>query len=326
MSDPQTPVPGSTSARIVEIDAEHAGQRVDNYLMACFRDIPKARIYRGLRSGEVRVNKGRIKQTYRLREGDALRLPPWRHQVQQTPSTPSLSLEKLLESAVIFEDDALMVINKPSGLAVHGGSGQSLGLIEALRSLHPHEKFLELVHRLDRGTSGCLILAKRRRALVALHEAFRSGHVDKRYRLVVQGEWRGGGRRIELPLQRNVLRSGERVVRVQAGGQESQTAFTPLKTSARASFMEARPLTGRTHQIRVHAASLDMPVAGDERYGNREFNQYLRSLGLKRLFLHASRLRFSHPLSAQAIEIKAPLPDELARVTKALGLVIDDPE
>ena len=169
------------------------------------------------------------------------------------------------------------------------------------------------------------MLAKRRRALVALHESLRSRQVDKRYRVLVQGEWRGGGRRIDLPLQRNVLRSGERVVRVHSAGQGSQTAFTPLKTSTRASLLEARPLTGRTHQIRVHAASLDMPVAGDDRYGNREFNQYLRSVGLKRLFLHASRLRFSHPLSGVALEINSPLPEELARVTENLGLVIDTP-
>jgi len=308
------------TARVVRIDTEHAGQRVDNYLMACFRDVPKPRIYRGLRSGEVRVNKGRVKQTYRLRTGDELRLPPWRRQPLRDLKLPGAHLVKRLSASVLYEDEALLVLSKPAGLAVHGGSGQSLGLIEALRTMHPAHSFLELVHRLDRGTSGCLMVAKRRRALLGLHEALRAGQVDKRYRTLLQGHWRGGGRRVELPLQRNVLRSGERLVRVQADGQAAQTAFTPLVTGIQASLMEARPVTGRTHQIRVHAASLGMPVAGDDRYGDREFNRNLRASGLKRLFLHAWRLRFAHPLSGKPMVIEAPLPEELRQVCTALGL------
>ena len=316
----QKPAQPPATARVVRIDTEHAGQRVDNYLMACFRGVPRSRIYRGLRRGEVRVNKGRIKQTYRLREGDELRLPPWRRQPEQDLKLPGAQLVKHLSASVLFEDDALLVLSKPSGLAVHGGSGQSLGLIEALRTMRPAHSFLELVHRLDRGTSGCLMVAKRRRALLGLHEALRMGQVDKRYRVLLQGQWRGGGRRVELPLQRNVLRSGERLVRVHAHGQAAQTAFTPLTTGPQASLMEARPVTGRTHQIRVHAASLGMPVAGDERYGDRDFNRTVRALGLKRLFLHAWRLRFTHPLSGKPMEVVAPLPRELTQVCAALGL------
>ena len=317
----RSPSQPSASVRMVRINTDQAGQRVDNFLMAVFRDVPRARIYRGLRSGEVRVNKGRVKQTYRLREGDELRLPPWQQRlVRPQTRKPDSGLARRLTAAVLFEDDAMLVINKPSGLAVHGGSGQSLGLIETLRALYPAQTGLELVHRLDRGTSGCLMLAKRRRALLALHEALRMGQVDKRYRLLVQGEWRGGGRRVDLPLQRNVLRSGERIVRVQASGQSAHTAFTPLATQPRASLLEARPVTGRTHQIRVHAASLGMPLAGDERYGDRTFNNELRALGLKRLFLHAWRLRLQHPLSGVPLEIVAPLPGELARICAALGI------
>ena len=319
-----TPPQSSGSVRVVRVEAEQAGQRLDNFLAACFRQVPKARLYRSVRSGEVRVNKGRVRQHYRLREGDLVRLPPLRTPPAGTPASPSAGLRTVLLEAVLMEDQHLLILNKPSGLAVHGGSGQSLGLIEAMRDMRPDLRYLELVHRLDRETSGCLILAKRRSSLVALHEALREGGIDKRYRTLLKGRWRGGGRRIDRALSRHSGRHGERTVRVDRAGRDSSTAFTPLAAGDHASYMEARPHTGRTHQIRVHAAALDMPVAGDDRYGDREFNALMRTQhGLKRLFLHASSLRFSHPNQSSQVEIRAPLPAELEQVVRALGLTTE---
>jgi len=264
-----------------------------------------------------------VRQDYRLNEGDLVRLPPLEGvRPPAADGAPSQALGDALRTAVLFEDDDLLVLNKPSGLAVHGGSGRSLGLIEAMRALRPRQGFLELAHRLDRETSGCLVLAKRRRALLSLHEALREGRVDKRYRTLLRGRWRGGGRRVDRALERG--RGADRRVRVDAAGRESSTAFTPLAVCATASLMEARPHTGRTHQIRVHATAIDMPVAGDERYGDRAFNASLRALGLRRLFLHAASLRFEHPLAAGRIEVQAPLPDELAAVLAALDLALPE--
>jgi 23S rRNA pseudouridine955/2504/2580 synthase len=314
-----TPDPPA-SARTVRVDADHAGQRLDNFLAAHFRDVPRARLYRSVRTGEVRVNKGRARQDYRLSEGDLVRLPPLGGARLQVEAAPSPSLAAGLRAAILYEDEALLVLDKPSGLAVHGGSGRAFGLIEAMRALRPRQQFLELVHRLDRETSGCLVLAKRRRALVALHEALREGRVDKRYRTLLAGSWRGGGRRVDRALARTTGRDGGRMVRVTRAGREASTAFTPLAVSQLASLMEARPHTGRTHQIRVHAAALGMPVAGDERYGDRAFNAAVRSHGLRRLFLHAASLRFAHPLSGEPLLVTAPLPPDLVRVLAALGL------
>jgi 23S rRNA pseudouridine955/2504/2580 synthase len=263
---------------MVRVEAEQAGQRLDNFLAACFRQVPRSRLYRSVRSGEVRVNKGRVRQDYRLREGDLVRLPPLRTPPASTPAAPSAGLRAVLDEAVLMEDQYLLVLNKPSGLAVHGGSGQSLGLIEAMREMRPDLRYLELV-------------------------------------------WRGGGRRIDRALSRHSGRNGERMVRVDRAGRDSSTAFTPLAAGESASYMEARPHTGRTHQIRVHAAALDMPVAGDDRYGDREFNARMRAEhGLKRLFLHASSLRFSHPNQDSKVVVDAPLPRELKQVVDALGL------
>lgn len=305
---------------MVRVDAEHAGQRVDNFLAAHFRKVPKARLYRSVRTGEVRVNKGRVRPDHRLREGDLVRLPPLSAPAPSSAATPGEALAQRLVDSVLFEDDYLLVLDKPSGLAVHGGSGRSLGLIEAMRALRPHADSLELVHRLDRETSGCLILAKRRRALLALHEALREGQVDKRYRTLLRGRWRGGGRRVDRSLRRVSGRGGERMVRLDATGQDASTAFTPLSVGDLASFMEARPHTGRTHQIRVHACALDMPVAGDPRYGDRSFNAQMREQGLQRLFLHASSVRFTHPVSGQMLQVRSPLPPALAAVLAAVGL------
>jgi 23S rRNA pseudouridine955/2504/2580 synthase len=305
---------------VVTVDAEHAGQRLDNFLAQYFRKVPKARLYRSVRTGEVRVNKGRVRPQHRLCAGDLVRLPPLSSPASAAPGVPGEALSRLLVDSVLFEDEYLLVLDKPSGLAVHGGSGRSLGLIEAMRSLRPHADSLELVHRLDRETSGCLILAKRRRALLGLHEALREGQVDKRYRTLLRGRWRGGGRRVDRALRRVSGRTGERMVRLDAAGQDASTAFTPLSVGDLASFMEARPHTGRTHQIRVHACALDMPVAGDARYGDRGFNAQMREKGLQRLFLHASSVRFTHPVGGQSLQVRAPLPPVLAAVLEAIGL------
>jgi 23S rRNA pseudouridine955/2504/2580 synthase len=316
MATPGTPA----GARTVRVDAEHAGQRLDNFLAARFRDVPRARLYRSVRTGEVRVNKGRARQDYRLNEGDLVRLPPLSGSRPPAEAVPSPALARRLRGAVLYEDDGLLALDKPSGLAVHGGSGRAFGVIEALRALRPRQPFLELVHRLDRETSGCLLIAKRRRALVALHEALREGRVDKRYRTLLAGRWRGGGRRVDRALARGTGRDGGRMMRVTRAGRAASTAFTPLAVSDCASLMEARPHTGRTHQIRVHAAALGMPVAGDERYGEREFNAAMRGHGLRRLFLHAASLCFVHPLTGEALTLSAPLPQDLSRVLAALGL------
>lgn len=314
---------GSAPA-LVRVDAEHAGQRLDNFLAAHFRKVPRARLYRSVRTGEVRVNKGRVRPDHRLCEGDLVRLPPLCAPTAAPAAVPGDGLARLLAASVLFEDEYLLVLDKPSGLAVHGGSGRSFGLIEAMRALRPHAGALELVHRLDRETSGCLILAKRRRALLSLHEALREGEVDKRYRTLLKGRWRGGGRRVDRALRRVSGRTGERMVRLDAGGQEASTAFTPLCVGAHASFMEARPHTGRTHQIRVHACALEMPVAGDARYGDRAFNAQMREQGLQRLFLHASSLRFIHPVSGESLQVRAPLPPAQAAVLAASGLETRD--
>ncbi len=316
-------------ARLVTIGPEQAGQRLDNFLSACFRSVPRSRIYRSLRSGEVRVNKGRARQTYRLREGDRVRLPPLtpgtdgeRRSSEDTASLARRGRE--LEPLVLFEDPHVLLLDKPAGWPVHAGSGRAFGIIECLRACRGESRFLELVHRLDQHTSGALLLAKRRSALTELHRQLREEQVDKRYRVLLKGKWRGGGRRVDAPLRRGQDRSGERIVRIDRAGQPAVTAFTPIAVSPRASLMEAHPLSGRTHQIRVHAArALDMPVAGDPRYGDRAFNRALRALGHSRMFLHAYRIGFRHPHSGDALRIVAPLPESLRAMLDAFDLCDD---
>jgi 23S rRNA pseudouridine955/2504/2580 synthase len=304
------------AVRVVEIGPEEAGQRIDNYLIARLKGVPKSRVYRILRRGEVRVNRGRVPATYRLQAGDAVRIPPVR--VGETPAPAAgSSLPGRLAGAILYEDDDLLVIDKPSGVAAHGGSGITLGAIEALRAARPAAPFLELVHRLDRDTSGCMMVAKKRSVLRELHAQLRAHAIDKRYLLLAAGVWRGGGRRIDLALARDQLRGGERVVRVAADGQPASTSFTPLETFAGATLLQARPLSGRTHQIRVHAAALGHPIAGDQKYGDADFNRALRGRGLRRLFLHAAELRLELPGGAP-LRVAAPLPDELARVLSEL--------
>lgn len=322
-SKPDSP---AARVRVVTVDSDHAGQRLDNFLVACFRDVPRSRIYRSVRTGEVRVNRGRARQTYRLKEGDQVRLPPLSSSAGSRPVRPQETRLALLRGAVLLEDNDLLVINKPAGLPVHAGSGHDFGLIELLKA-DPERGpgFIELVHRLDQDTSGCLLLAKRRSVLVALHEQLREGEMDKRYRVLLHGRWRGGGRRVDAPVARSVKRSGERVVRLDPHGQAARTAFTPLCPGERVSLMEAHPKTGRTHQIRVHAAqALKMPVVGDPRYGDWALNRELVGKGLARMFLHASRLGFTHPRSGMACRVEAPLESALYDMLRHFGLVMGE--
>lgn len=307
------------AVRYLEIDESRAGQRLDNFLIGALKGVPKSHIYRILRKGEVRINKGRAKPDYRLEPGDVVRIPPLR----QAPPAPRPEQDAeafaWLLPRIIYEDDDLLVVNKPAGLAVHGGSGINVGLIEALRRLQPQAPFLELAHRLDRETSGCLLLAKTRPAMLALHRMLREGAMEKRYLALVQGAWRGGAREVTAALEKNRPRSGERRVEVSAEGRESASVFTPQQRFGGATLMEIMLLTGRTHQARVHAAHLGHPIAGDDKYGDHEFNRRLQRLGLRRLFLHAQRLRFTHPVSGCKMDLEAPLPDELSALLERLA-------
>ena len=294
----------------VEVDSSSEGQRVDNFLMRVCKGVPRSHIYRVLRTGEVRVNSGRVDATYRLRPGDRVRIPPLRtaDRPRKKPRPPTSSLPP-----VVLEDDFLLVIDKPSGLAVHGGSGVSFGVIEQFRAARPQLKFLELAHRLDRDTSGLLILAKRRSALTALHAALREGRVRKHYLALVLGRWRDEERRVNLPLKKYVTRSGERRVSVHREGRESQTVFRRERSLRDFTLLSADLLTGRTHQIRVQLAHLGFPVAGDDKYGDFDRNRELVKLGLGRLFLHAAELEFLHPASGKSIKLSSPLPAALSR-------------
>ena len=298
------------SVRLLEIGSEDAGQRIDNYLLRHLKGVPRSLIYRILRRGEVRVNRGRIKAEYRLQEGDQVRVPPVRT-AAPPPRLEAGGATERLEQRILYEDERLLVIDKPAGMAVHGGSGVSFGVIETLRAARPHAKFLELVHRLDRETSGCLLIAKKRSELRRLHELLREGLVEKRYLALVRGRWPGGERRVDAPLLKNQLRGGERIVTVTEDGKAADTLFRPLDIRAQASLMEVALGTGRTHQIRVHAAHVGHPLAGDEKYGDEEFNRQLRGLGLKRLFLHAHSIAYSDPDSGRDIHVSSPLPEEL---------------
>lgn len=292
------------SVRMVEIDAGSDGQRVDNFLLRELKGVPKSRIYNLLRRGEVRVNKGRVKAEHRLHVGDVVRIPPVRMAAEAAAPNVSVGLSEHLAEAILFEDEGLLVIDKPAGLAVHGGSGVSLGLIEALRVMRPQAKFLELVHRLDRDTSGCIMVAKKRSALLTLHSALRSDGVDKRYLALAVGAWPPQRKRVEAPLEKNTLRSGERVVRVSTGGKAAVTEFAVLEAFSMATLVEAAPITGRTHQIRVHAQYAGHPLAGDEKYGDNATNVRFRELGLKRLFLHAHTLAFEWQGSRMQLQAK----------------------
>ncbi len=278
---------------ILIIDEEFANQRIDNFLFNKLKNVPKSRIYRMLRGGEVRVNKKRVKPLYKIQPEDVIRVPPfWAESTPHSGKKPTTSLTQLLLASIIFEDNRILVINKPSGVASHGGSGINFGVIETLRVARDDLKNLELVHRLDRDTSGCLILAKKRSALRELHKSAIEGKILKKYVLLVKGKWENGKRIIDLPLLKNQLKSGERIVRVSEGGKKSITIFRPIKIGEYVSLIEAELKTGRTHQIRVHAAHIGHPIAGDEKYGDKEFNSEMSNYELKRLFLHAGEIGF----------------------------------
>jgi len=307
-----------SSVQMREVREGEAGQRIDNFLFTALKGVPKSLIYRILRSGEVRVNKGRVKPPYRLQAGDVLRIPPLRLAEPDAPQQiPTRRLDEL-RAAVLHEDADLLVLDKPSGWAVHGGSGVPYGVIEALRASRTDLPDLELVHRIDRETSGCLLLAKNRSTLLALHDMLRRGDIEKRYLALVKGQWPAKLRRVDVALQKNILQSGERMVAGGDEGKESITEFSVRTLYKGASLVEARLLTGRTHQVRVHAQHVGHPLAGDPKYGDADFNKYMKKRGLKRLFLHAQSLRFQLPGSGRMLSLRAPLPPDLQQVLDSM--------
>ena len=303
MSNSVTPVPARVE--FVEVGDGHAGQRIDNFLISHLKGAPRTLIYRILRKGEVRVNKGRIRPEYRLQTGDLIRIPPLRLPPPEQPPLVGRGLLERLEAAIVYEDKQLLVVNKPAGIAVHGGSGLQFGIIEAFRQLRPQCKELELVHRLDRDTSGLLLLAKKRSQLRRLHAALRNNSIDKGYMALVAGSWPTSRKQVNAPLQRSNLRSGERMVEVNPAGKESLTLFRVLRRfDNQATLVEASPVTGRTHQIRVHARYAGHPIAGDSKYGDDTFSKHIRELGGKCLFLHAHWLRIPQE-EGPALELRA---------------------
>lgn len=301
------------------ISEDESGQRIDNYLLAKLKGVPKSLIYRIVRKGEVRVNKGRIKPEYKLQTGDVVRVPPVRVAEQNdAPVSKNLNKVAALENQILFEDDCLIVLNKPSGIAVHGGSGLNFGVIEALRALRPKAHFLELVHRLDRDTSGILLIAKKRSALRNLHEQLRIKTVQKDYLALVRGQWQSHIKAIQAPLLKNELSSGERIVRVSEQGKPSETRFSIEERYLNATLVKASPVTGRTHQIRVHTQYAGHPIALDDKYGDKEFDEQMQKLGLNRLFLHAFSIRFEHPKTGETLRFNAPLDDKMKLVLKKL--------
>ena len=302
---------GQLTVKFVEITSEHSDQRIDNYLFTLLKGVPKSRIYRIIRKGEIRINGSRIKPDYKLNEGDKIRIPPVRIAEREAFILPSKKLQYSLEKNILYEDDALLVLNKPSGLAVHGGSGIKLGLIEALRLIRPKTDYFELVHRIDRETSGCLIVAKKRSSLRYLQEQMRSKRISKVYRALATGKWPRGMRRIDLPLMAFEQKTGEKIVRVNPKGKKSVTIFSVMKRYRNFTLLEASLETGRTHQIRVHAQHIGCPLAGDSKYGLDDINKDIRKSGLKRMFLHAFKVGFSLPCGKN-IFIEAPMPSDLS--------------
>lgn len=305
--------------QFIDISDDEAGQRIDNFLLTKLKGVPKSMIYRIIRKGEVRVNKGRIKPEYKLVEGDLVRVPPVRVAERETaPVSAKLDKVAALANCILFEDDVLLVLNKPSGTAVHGGSGLSFGVIEGLRALRPEARFLELVHRLDRDTSGILLVAKKRSALRALHEQLRLKQMQKDYLALVRGNWQSHMKVVQAPLLKNILQSGERVVKVNSEGKPSETRFKVEERFDNATLIKASPVTGRTHQIRVHTLYAGHPIAFDDRYGDKQFDSQLAGTGLNRLFLHASALKFTHPKTGDEMRLQAPLDNQLNHCLKIL--------
>ncbi|AVO51485.1 RluA family pseudouridine synthase [Ectopseudomonas oleovorans] len=314
-----TPASPTSGVQLIEVAPELAGQRIDNFLRTQLKGVPKTLIYRILRKGEVRVNKGRIKPEYKLQAGDIVRVPPLRLAERDEPEPLAQGLLERLEAAIVYEDKALIVLNKPAGIAVHGGSGLNYGVIEAFRQLRPDAKDLELVHRLDRDTSGLLMIAKKRSMLRHLHEQLRGDGVDKRYMALVRGHWATAKKQINAPLQKSNLRSGERMVEVDSEGKEALTLFRVLRRFGEfATLVEAKPVTGRTHQIRVHAKHAGHSIAGDSKYGDDDFTREIRDLGGKRLFLHAYELHVPLP-DGGVLKLEAPVDEMWAKTLERLS-------
>jgi 23S rRNA pseudouridine955/2504/2580 synthase len=304
---------GSNSVTHTVIGDEDHGQRLDNFLIRCCKGVPKSHIYRILRSGEVRINSRRVDATYRLCAGDKLRIPPIR--VAERPKNEvDEAAKQRVDLPILYEDEAMLVIDKPEGIAVHGGSGVSFGVIEALRRQRPEARFLELAHRLDRETSGILLVGKKRLALTALHDMFREhgAGADKRYLVLVKGRWMNTTQHVKLPLHKYLTEGGERRVSVNPEGKTAHTVFRLLARWPEMSLLEAQLKTGRTHQIRVHLAHLGFPILGDEKYGDFALNRELKRTGLKRMALHAWRMALRHPLTGAPLECIAPLPESIA--------------
>lgn len=298
------------AVRHLTVDENSSGQRLDNFLTRELKGVPRTRLYRALRKGEIRVNKGRVKADYRLVTGDLVRIPPLRTPAPSDPPTIPRYWSEQLKQRVIYEDGGLLVVDKPSGLAVHGGSGLNFGMIESLRQIRSEDRYLELVHRLDRDTSGLIMVARKPAILRELHRQLREDHVDKRYLALVAGKWPRSKVRVDAPLQKNVLQSGERMVRVAKEGKRSITDFTVVERFKGATLVEAKPVTGRTHQIRVHTLHAGFPLLGDSKYGSPKGEALCDQIGLKRLFLHARALRFKLP-DVGRMELEAPLDKDL---------------
>ena len=305
-------------ATFVLVDEASETQKIDNFLLKILKNVPKSHIYKILRSGEVRVNKKRIDTSYRLKIDDQVRIPPIAIEVERAPRViePKQQQTAWIETNIIYEDDALLAINKPSGYAVHGGSGLNFGVIELIRHARPKAKFLELVHRIDRETSGILLIAKKRSALVNMHDMMRHNRIEKKYIMMVEGEWTEPKKTVELMLKKTFTQGGERRVNVTDGEDDSQnqmskTIFYLKKTLGTYSLLEAKLITGRTHQLRVQLAYLGFPILGDDKYGDFALNKALQKKGLKRMFLHAFSMKMKHPLTEKLLELKAPLPHEL---------------
>lgn len=302
----------------VTVTEEDAGQRIDNWLLKRLKGVPKTHVYKLLRSGQVRVNKGRAGPQRKLATGDVVRVPPVRIAAPDAPRRVPDDLLRRVESRIVYEDDHLMALDKPAGLAVHGGSGVGFGAIEVLRALRPGARSIELVHRLDRDTSGLLLIAKRRSALRTLHEAMREGRVEKRYLALVAGAWRGGTRTVDAPLEEHRPESGERVTRVGPQGRAAVSHFIPERQFRDSTLVAVDIETGRMHQIRVHAAHIGHPVLGDAKYGDRMANRAAKAMGLDRMFLHAFRLAFAHPADGREVRLEAPLDEALGALLERI--------
>ena len=304
--------------QMLEVTSDQDGQRIDNFLMRILKGAPKSLIYRIIRKGEVRVNKGRIKTNHRLKQGDQVRVPPVRLDIPGEKRPLPDKLTELIRSNILFENDDCLVLNKPSGLAVHGGSGIKYGLLDVVHTIRPELKYLELVHRLDRETSGCIILAKNRQTLIFLHDQLKQGKVTKKYLTGLAGNWKGGKKTVTAPLVKNIMQGGERMVEVSPKGKQAVSHFSLVQQYRDLSLMEVELETGRTHQIRVHALHTGHPVAGDRKYGDKSYNSWIRGYGLKRLFLHAHLLEFYLPGQSDRLQISTPLSPELQEVLNRL--------